>query len=116
MGKQTNGKIRNHSNYILSTERICLICNSSFEADCGYGSAICQSCCQKYKIKPRTGKNRYPCTNWKICKKCAHRAKITDKQYICDCLAHTGHIRDLTSDGTQCATFEAVGVNNYDDD
>ncbi len=117
MGRKANGKISNHSNRWFTAGRICLICNSAFDAKDAYGGAICPSCREKYKIKPRTGKNRYPCTKWEICKKCAHRVRMRDnKQYICDCLEHTGHIRDLTANSTRCSTFEAVGVNNYDDD
>ena len=114
MGKQRNGKVTGEVPSYRG-ERVCLICGKNFEIAESSGTAVCPKCTGKYKIKPRTGRNEYPCDKQPICKKCAHRAKLWDKHYICDCLEHTGHIRDLTSNGTRCATFEAVGINNYEE-
>lgn len=105
MSKQGNGKVTGEA-ASHKKERVCLICGKIFEIAGSNGTAVCPKCTKKYKIKPRTGRNKYPCDHQPICKKCAHRVKLLDKHYICDCLEHTGHIRDLKGDEEHCATFE----------
>lgn len=105
MSKKKNGKISGEAQSYRG-EKVCLICGKDFDVVGSYGTAVCPKCTEKYKIKPRVGRNKYPCDHQPICKKCAHRTKLTDKHYICDCLEHTGHIRDLKGDEEHCRTFE----------
>ena len=98
--------------------RMCTICGEEYEADYKVEGSICPTCMKEYGIKPRR-KGEYPCNTRKICKKCAHRVRLSsggNGGYICACILHTGEIRDLTADDEHCATFEKKGVNKYADD
>lgn len=98
-------------------DRVCIMCNKHYLGENFLN--ICPDCCEKFNIG-QTEKTSYGCNKRKICKKCAHRVRIsgssTKGDYICFCLDHTGEIRDLTADDNHCATFEAKGVNHYDDE
>lgn len=113
MGIKVTGRISKTSKYKLKEQRICLICGQSFESEVNKEGCVCSECIKKHDIKPRR-RNSFPCNTNPICKKCAHRVKIS-YGWICDCLQHTGHIRDLTADDKHCATFEKKGLKNYDE-
>jgi|GEM_PF-2394868 len=98
--------------------RMCLICGEEYEADYHEEGCICPVCHKEYKL-PYHRKGSYPCTTRKICRKCAHRVRLSADgagEYVCACLLHTGEKRDHTADDNHCATFEKKGVKKYADE
>lgn len=105
--RMITGKVSKTSQYKLKDERFCMICGQAYTTAHEAERCVCPDCIEKYKLKPRR-RNSFPCNSNPICKKCAHRLKIS-YGWICNCLEHTGHIRDLTADATHCNTFLPKG-------
>lgn len=120
MATSINGKPwkKHRAEKRVGWNRMCLICGEEYEAEFGSEGSICQTCMKEYGIKPRM-KGEYPCDRRKICRKCAHRVRLTGggekSHYICACITHTGEIRDLTANDNHCATFEPKGLKRYED-
>lgn len=119
MATRINGKpwIKHRAEKRVGWNRMCLICGEEYKAEPNEEGAICPTCREEYGIRPRR-KDEFPCDRRRICKKCAHRVRLSsagEGHYICACITHTGEIRDLTANDKHCATFEPKGLKRYED-